>query len=98
MHFELPGHPGRAECRRVMTPAIALPLKLERWFTDVSNRSIDKLSIVLRADGSNRSFGRLGVESIHDESGTIASDSVIKDLGWGDPSDTDICRILVDRV
>ena len=80
-----------------MTQAIALHRKLEPWFADLSNRFIN-LSIVLRVDGSIDSFGRPGVESIHDDSGTIVCDLVIEDLGWDDLSDTGIYRILVDRV
>lgn len=98
MHFELPGQLKGAECRRVMTQAIALRRKLEPWFADLSNPSIDKLSIVLRVDGSIGSFGRPGVENIHDDSGTIVCDLVIEDLGWEDLSDSDIYGILVDRV
>ena len=81
MHFALSGQLRRAECRRVMTQASALCRKLEPWFADLSNRFIDKFSILLRIDGSIGSFGRLGFESVHDDSGTVVRNLVIKDLG-----------------
>ena len=80
MQFELPGQLKGPECRRVITQAVALRRRLVPTFDAAGNSVANKLTIVLRVNGSHGTFGQSGVENIHVESKNISCDLVIKDF------------------
>lgn len=98
MKFELPGQLRGPECRRVISRAIALRRRLEPWFASITHQNVDKLSIVLRIDGSLGTFGPPGVEDVAGDGGTLACDLVIEDFDWDAAPDNRIDSILAERV
>ena len=98
MKFELPGQLRGPECRRVISRATALRRRLEPWFASVVHSGVDKLSIVLRIDGSLGTFGPPGVEGVTVDSNALVCELVIENFGWNAMSDDRIDSILAERV
>lgn len=94
MKFELPGQLRGPECRKVIHEAVALRRLLEPWFLGLDSASAEKLSIVLRIDGSLGSFGPSGVENVECTHKHICCDLVIADHDWNSLNSASIRHVL----
>jgi len=67
-----------------MTSAAALRKLLDPWFQTLQSDEIEKLTVILRVDGSLGTFGPEGVESIELDGSELVCELVIRDWSWGD--------------